>query len=482
MKILMLNAPFHKKFSRGSRSPAVTKGGTIYYPIWLAYATGVLEKTGNFVKLIDAPARDLNLEATIEIAKELKPKLLVIDASTPSIHNDVKVLEAIKKAHNCFAVLVGTHPSALPVETLKMSKAIDAIARHEFDYTLRELVSELEKKKPKIKNVLGLSFRQKNKIIHNKDRPFIQDLDEMPFVSEVYKKHLRIEDYFYSANLYPEITIVTGRGCPFRCKFCVWPQVLNGRAYRTRSVENVIAEFEFIKKNFPQVKEVFIEDDTFTADRERAREFCRIMIEKRINLIWSANSRADVDFETLSLMKKAGCRLLCVGVESGEQRVLNEIRKGTTIPGIKQFMKDAKRVGILVHGCFMLGNQGDNIESIRKTIAFAKELDPDTAQFFPIMVYPGTETFDWAKQNNYLLSQNFQDWLNECGEHNCMVSRPGLTNKQLVELCDEARIAFYLRPKYIFSKALQALTKPAEFKRIVRSAATLAKHMIKKKK
>jgi len=477
----MLNAPFHAKFSRSSRSPAVTKGGTIYYPLWLAYATGVMEKVGHEVKLIDAPARGLTLENVLAIVKEFKPKLVVIDASTPSVHNDVRVLEAIKKEQDCFAVLVGTHPSALPAETLKMSKSIDAVARHEYDYTLCDLAKELEKKKPALKNILGLSFGQKGKVIHNPDRPFIENLDAIPFVSEVYRNHLRIEDYFYSANLYPEITIVTGRGCQFHCKFCVWPQVLNGRAYRTRSIENVVAEFEYIKKNFPKVKEVFIEDDTFTADRERVRRFCDLLLEKGLKISWSANARADVDLLTLQKMKSAGCRLLCVGIESGEQRVLNEIRKGTTIPGIRSFMLNAKKAGILVHGCFMLGNQGDTIESIRKTIEFAKELAPDTAQFFPIMVYPGTETFDWAKKNNFLTSENFEDWLDECGQHNCMVSRPGLTNKQLVELCDQARIEFYLRPKYIASKALQAILHPKEFSRITRSAKTLAGHMLKKK-
>jgi len=479
MKILMLNAPFHAKFSRSSRSPAVTKGGTIYYPLWLAYATGVLEKAGHNVKLIDAPARGLALENVVWMARDFRPEMLVVDASTPSVHNDVRVLEEIKKAHDCFAVLVGTHPSALPSETLRMSSAIDAVARHEYDYILRALAEELEKKKPLLKKVPGISFRQAGKIIQNKDMPFIDNPDELPFVSEVYKKHLRIEDYFYSANLYPEITIVTGRGCPYRCKFCVWPQVLNGRAYRTRSIENVIEEFGYIKKNFPKVKEIFIEDDTFTADRERVRKFCDIVVEKKIKISWSANSRADVDLLTLQKMKKAGCRLLCVGIESGEQRVLNEINKGTTIEGIKKFIRDAKKAGILVHGCFMLGNQGDSAESIRKTIDFAKELNPDTAQFFPIMVYPGTETFNWAKKNNFLVSLDFGDWLDDCGQHNCMVSRPGLSNKQLVELCDGARIEFYLRPKYVVSKAIQAITHPKEFPRIARSAKTLAKHLVK---
>src|SRR3989338_4351273 len=143
MRILMLNAPFIPKYSRSSRSPAVTKGGTIYYPLWLSYATGVLEKEGHEVRLVDAPAVPLSRAQVLGIVKDFKPDMAVLDTSTASIKNDVEVLEAIKKAHNCFGVLVGTHVGALPLETMKMSKAIDAVCMQEYDYTLRELAKEL---------------------------------------------------------------------------------------------------------------------------------------------------------------------------------------------------------------------------------------------------------------------------------------------------------------------------------------------------
>ncbi len=484
MKILMLNPAFKGKYSRSSRSPAVTKGGTIYFPLWLAYATGVLEQAGHEVRLVDAPARGLSREDTLGIAKKFKPELSVLDTSTGSIYSDAETAAEIKEKTGCFTALVGTHPSALPEETMGLSPSIDAVARHEYDYTLRSLAEELEKKKPKLEGVEGLTFRQKKgkqefRLVHNKNRKLIEKLDELPFVSGVYKRHLNIRDYFYSANLYPEITIVTGRGCPYRCKFCVLPQVMNGRAYRYRSVGNVIEELEYIKNEFPDVKEVFMEDDTLTANRQRVRELCSELVKRKLNIAWSCNARADVDLETLQAMKKAGCRLLCVGIESGNQKVLNEISKGTTVAGIRQFMKDAKKAGILVHGCFMLGNQGDTKETIKETIKFAKELNPDTAQFFPIMVYPGTETYEWAKKNGFLVSENFSDWLNASGMHNCMVSRPELTNRELVGLCDAARRQFYLRPKYIAKKAVQAVSQPAEARRIVKSGKTFFKYLVK---
>jgi len=481
LKVMLLNPPFFPKFSRSSRSPAVAKGGTIYYPLWLSYATGVLEKEGFEAMLLDAPAESLTLKEVTEKAANFKPDLLVVDTSTASIHNDVKVVEELKKKiPKAFAVLVGPHVSALPEESLRLSKKVDAIAKHEYDYIIRDLAFELSKKKPNISKVRGLTFRQNGKIKSSKDAELIRDLDAIPFASKVYKKHLDYKKYFYSANLWPEITIVTGRGCPHQCTFCVWPQTMMGRSYRYRSVENVVEEFKYIKENFPGVKEIFIEDDTLTADRGRARKLCQRLIEEKIGITWSCNARADVDLDTLQLMKKAGCRLMCVGFESGEQQILNNIKKGTRLDTIRKFVKDSKKAGILVHGCFMLGNQGETKETIKSTIKFAKELDPDTAQFFPIMVYPGTESFDYFKSHKFLTTTDFKEWLDSEGLHNTIVSRPGLSAKELVELCDEGRKEFYLRPKYIAKKAVQSVIDGRERKRIFKSAKTFAKYLLKK--
>ncbi|MBN1941203.1 MAG: cobalamin-dependent protein, partial [Candidatus Diapherotrites archaeon] len=236
----MLNAPFIPKYSRSSRSPAVTKGGTIYYPLWLSYATGALEKAGHSVKLVDAPAVPFSEAETLEIVREFKPDMTVLDTSTASIKNDVSVLEKIKKSCNCFGVLVGPHVSALPAETMKMSREIDAVCVQEYDYTLRELAEELEKENRDLARVKGIVFRKNKEIIQNPFREKIENLDELPFVSGVYKKHLNYKDYFYSANRWPEVTIVTGRGCPFNCSFCNWVQNLNPGKYRKRSIANVI--------------------------------------------------------------------------------------------------------------------------------------------------------------------------------------------------------------------------------------------------
>jgi len=478
MRILMLNPPFFPKYSRSSRSPAVTKGGTIYFPLWLAYATGVLEKAGHEVKLVDAPAKPLSREETLKIAKEFRPEMAVLDTSTASIKNDIEVLEEIKKEWNCFGILVGTHVSALPKETIKQSKAIDAVCVQEYDYTLKEIAEELGKKNPALKNVKGIVFRQGNKIVSNSMREKIKNLDEIPFVSEVYKRHLNYRDYFYSANLWPEITIVTGRGCPFNCRFCNWVQNLNSGPYRKRSIANVIEEFRFIEKNFPDAKEVFLEDDTFTADKKRAEEFCRAKIEAGIKVAWSCNARADVPLETLLIMKKAGCRLMCVGFESANQEVLNNVRKGIKADGMTEFVNNAKKAGILVHGCFMVGNPEDNEKSIKATIELSKRLNPDSVQFFPIMVYPGTGSYDYFRKKGLLVTEDYSKWVDEKGWHNCMVSLEGMNNREIVEWCNRARKEFYLRPAYMGSKIIQAITNPREIPRLFKAGKTFFRHLI----
>jgi radical SAM superfamily enzyme YgiQ (UPF0313 family) len=487
MKVLLLNPPFkpeHGRFSREQRSPAITKSGTFYYPMWLAYATGVLEEAGFEAKLVDAPAKRINQDEILELASEFKPRLLVVDTSTPSIYDDIAVAEELKRLTGTLVVLVGTHPSALPEETLKISPYIDAVARHEYEYTVLELARLLESNgnglsRQEWSGIQGISFRDGGRIHHNPDRELAADLDEFPFVSKVYKKHLDYRDYFYAHSKSPIVTIISGRGCPHQCVYCVYPQVFSSRRVRYRSVKNVADEIEYILNNFPGLREIMFEDDTLTINKKRVRELAEEITKRGLRFSWSANSRADLDLDTMMLLKKAGCRLLCVGIESGDQRVLDSMKKHLKVEQIKQFFKDAKKANIMIHGCFLLGNPGETKESLGKTLELAKELQPDTAQFFPLMVYPGTEAYSWAKKNGYLLTEDYRQWLTDDGLHNCVVSRPGLSNQELVEFCDRARQEFYLRPSYVAAKALQAIKDPWEFGRLAKGGRTLAKHIFR---
>jgi anaerobic magnesium-protoporphyrin IX monomethyl ester cyclase len=483
VKILILNPPFKTscgRYSRASRSPAIAKGGTFYYPIWLAYVTGVLEQAGHNVKLIDAPARRMTVADVVSLARDWKPELAVLDVTTPSVYHDVELAAALKdEVPGAFVVLVGTHVTALPEETLELDEKVDAVAIREYDYTLRELAATLEIGGD-IQSVAGLCCRSaQGELTRTPQRSLIRDLDSLPFVTQVYERHLNIEDYFYTNARHPVVTIISGRGCPHQCVYCVLPQVMNGRGYRRRSVKNVVDELEYIATNQPQVNDIFFEDDTLTANPKRTRKICDEIIRRGLKLTWTCNSRADVDLETLKSMKAAGCRLMCVGYESGDQRVLDAMKKDLTVDKIRQFARDAKKVGILVHGCFLVGNPGETCESLKTTLNLAMELDPDTAQFYPIMIYPGTEAYTWAQENDYLTTYDFSEWLTEDGLHSTIVSRPGLSNRELVEFCDYARQQFYLRPRYVLSKMWEVLTHPREGKRFLKSFRTFARYLVR---
>ena len=470
MNILFLNPPFKGRFSRTSRSPAITKGGTLYYPIWLAYAAGASGQAGHNVRLIDSPAYGYDIDRTFLSLNGFIPDMAVIDTSTPSIYSDVSIAEQVKiKFPNCFVVMVGTHPSALPVETISLNTNIDAVAIGEYDHTIRDLAAALESADT-VSRVDGIVFR-KNGIIHqNNNRDKIEDLDSLPFVSSVYKKNLKHRNYFFAAAGYPMVMIITGRGCPHRCFFCVYPQTFHSRRYRTRSAENVVAEFEYIIKELPDVKEIGIEDDCFTASRRHAREICELLIKKNVRTKWYCNVRGDVDYDLLKLMKQAGCRLVTVGFESGSQEVLDNMQKDQTLDQYYCFAKDARRAGILVHGCIMVGNPGDTYETLAQSYEFSLRINCDSMQFYPLYVYPGTEAYLWAKEKGYLKTENYSEWLTPDGLHNCVISTPELSSDDMVRLCDSFLKKYHLRPGYILAKLNQALHNPAEGFRTAKSA------------
>jgi anaerobic magnesium-protoporphyrin IX monomethyl ester cyclase len=478
MKILTLNPPYYPKFSRSQRSPAVIKSGVMYYPIWLSYATGVLEQDKFDVRLIDAPAEGYDLKYVLDFCDDFQPNMIVIDTSTPSIINDIRVGEAISaRLKNIFVLLVGPHVTALPDESLRQSRVVNAVARGEYDYTVRDVARALDGGTD-LRTILGLTYQDRNgEIITNSDRPLIQELDALPFVSEVYKRHLKVENYFYSITQYPEVAIITGRGCPYYCTYCVWPQTITGHGYRKRSIENVADEFEFIAHELPRVKEIFIEDDTLTVDQRRSIALSKELIRRGNKLSFTANSRADVKFETLDQLHKAGLRLVCVGFESGSQQVLDNIKKKIVIDQFFKFRDAARRSKVLVHGCFMAGNPGETHETLKTTLNLAKSLNPDTAQFFPIMIYPGTEAFDWARQNGYMLDENYNQWLTQDGLHRTIVDRPGLTAQEILAWCDASRRSFYLRPRYIFGKLLEIINHPNELRRIFKASKTFLKYL-----
>ena len=334
MHIYFINPPFkaeYGKFSRESRSPAITKSGALYYPLWLIYAAAYAGKYGHDIDFLDAPAKPLDEQASMDIiAKNIQVEttLFVLNTSTPSIMSDVAFAAKIKAAYpKSFILLVGTHPTACPKETLGYSASVDAVGIGEYDEIVRQLADALQNGTP-IQEVKGLYINTKNGIISTGRMPAITNMDDMPFAAEFIKKHLCERDYFFAAATYPSIQIFTGRGCPCHCNFCVYPQTMHGHVFRARTAENVVQEFQFIADNFPDVHEVVIEDDTFTVNKQRVKDICTLLIQRGLNkrLKWLCNARVNLDYETMKVMKKAGCRLIIPGIESGCQQILDNIK------------------------------------------------------------------------------------------------------------------------------------------------------------
>jgi radical SAM superfamily enzyme YgiQ (UPF0313 family) len=327
MKTLFLNPPSYAGFdgAAGSRYQARREIRSFWYPTWLAQPAALVAGS----KLVDAPARGHSLDDVLPLAGDYE--LLVLYTSTPSFPSDVRIAEAFKAANPALTIgMVGAHAAVSPESSLAASDAIDFVGRNEFDYTIKEVAEG----RP-LEEVDGVSYKIDGVVVHNRERAIIEDMDRLPFVTQVYKRDLVIEDYFIGYLLHPYLSLYTGRGCKSRCTFCLWPQTIGGHRYRTRSAENVAREIALAKSYFPQVKEYFFDDDTFTDDLPRAEAVARLL--GRLGITWSCNAKANVPYETLKIMRDNGLRLLLVGYETGSQQILYNIKKGMRIEFARRF-------------------------------------------------------------------------------------------------------------------------------------------------
>jgi hopanoid biosynthesis associated radical SAM protein HpnJ len=469
LRTLFLNPPSYEGFDggAGSRYQARREIKSFWYPTWLAYPAGMIEGS----RLLDAPPEGLSLEEVIRQAEGYE--LIIIHTSTPTIRNDVRVAETLKDQFPHIMIgLVGAHVMVCPEETLGMSKAIDFVTTGEFDYQAVEIA-----KGTPLEDVDGIAFRLNNTVRRTPDRKPIESLDVLPFVTEVYARDLHIENYYVGYLKHPYVSLYTGRGCRFRCTFCLWPQTLGGHVYRVRSPENVYEEMSRAKQLFPQVKEFFFDDDTFTDDSKRAEAIARRM--GSLGIEWSCNARANTAKDTLGIMKENGLRLLVVGFESGNQNILNNIKKGIQLSWAREFVKNTKELGILIHGTFILGLPGETPRTIEETIRFARDLDPYSIQVSLVAPYPGTELYGQALQEGWLSKGS--DSLIRGGIQDSLISYQGLSSDKIFEAVERFYTSFYLRPGPILRILKDMLQDRELFRRRIREGWEFFSFLAKRK-
>lgn len=482
MNVLFLNPPFLDHFSRESRSPAVTKSGTLYFPKWLSYAAGIALHHGYQVDFLDAPAKCVKVPYVLDRIEAKQIEALVCDCSTPSIVNDLDVVDKIADRFPKLPMLmVGRHVSVFPEETLRSSRSLRYVAVREYDYIVRDWLDALRDGAP-MENVAGLVWKNdEGDIITNRPAAPVTDLDAIPFVSEVYKRYLDIRDYYYGFAPYPNVTIDSSRGCPFHCTFCSFPQSFSGHKMRYRSAANVADEFDFIRREWPDVKSITFEDDTFVVSKQHALDIADELIRRGNKIPYNVNQRADLvaDLDFFKRMKQSGLRMVIVGFESGDDGLLKDMKKSLNLEKAVDFMNLCRKAKILVHGCFMVGFLEETQETMQKTLDLAMKLQPDTAQFFPLMLYPGTEAFRQAKERGYLITEDWSQWLTPDGLHNTVINLPNLTSEDLVRFCDYARKKYYTNPSYLVRKAWQSLLSPDELIRNLKGFKSLSKYLFK---
>ena len=436
MSALFLSPPSFDGFDggAGARYQAKREVTSFWYPTWLAQPAALVPGS----KLLDCPPHNIGVEECLKIADNYDH--VIINTSTPTLKNDSKVAEAIKERRpNTRIGFVGAHAAVLPTETLKASPAIDWVGRKEFDFTCKEVAEGRS-----LETIAGLSFKKDGRIIHNPERELIHNMDELPWVADAYKRDLDIEKYFIGYLMHPYISMYTGRGCPAQCTFCLWPQTIGGHKYRVRSADNVAAEMAYMKSIFPQVKEFFFDDDTFTANLPRAREIARKLAP--MGLTWSCNSRANLEYDTIKFMKDCGLRLFLVGYESGNDDTLKRIKKGVTTDEMRRFTKACHQAGVVIHGTFILGLPVETKETIEQTIRFAQELDVFSLQVSLAAPYPGTELYEMARQNGWFVKKDKTDILHGDGLQQSTLEYPGLNKDEIFEAVDRFYRTYYLRP------------------------------------
>lgn len=414
--------------------------------------------------------KDSSIEKTIDFILKHNPQILGLTSMTTNIKAALKIAKAIKTIKpSIITVIGGIHPTVAPEHVLS-NKAVDFIVMGEGEITFSEFLKNINNPR-NYKKIDGLGYKENGKIMLNKRRELIKNLDELPIPAY---DLLKIEKYRspYGSRS-PFISMIRSRGCPFQCIFC-GVQNMFGRIYRSQSPERTIKEIDYLINKF-NIKEISFKDSEFTLNQKNTAEFCDLLSKKNYDLIWSCTARVDCgSLELYKKMKKAGCTTITFGMESGDQNILNILKKDITIEQINQAVKEAKKAGLKVSAGFIIGSPQETKETIMKSIKLSKKLNPDYVAFCFATPFPKTELREMAIKNNWLINPDST----AVAYMELIMNATNLSNEELKKYMKKAYRSFYFRPLYIL-KRLTMLNKE-EIKGSIFGFLALVKTFFKK--
>ena len=460
-KIVLINPPLSAEQQAGSLKGIVN----VIPPLGIGYIAAVLKKEGYDVKIIDSVPLKLTKEKVLKVLKKIDPKIIAFTATIITMNHAIETAKYIKENFNKETkfVIGGPQFTAVPERTTKKASVFDFGIIGEGEESFLELVEKIEKGKIKesdLKKIKSLVWyknkgKKNEKIIINPRRDLTQNLDDLPYPA----RELFPPQKFYTPmpggyKRLPFGHMITSRGCPYRCTFC--DRSVFGQMFRARSAKNVVEEIEFLVKKY-KVREIKFYDDLFTKDKKRVHEICDEILKRKLDITWSCSARVDsVDYPMLKKMKKAGCWQIDYGIESGNQEVLNRIKKGITLKQSEQAVRWTKKAGIKARSFIIIGMPGETKQSIEDTIRFVKKIPLDVVTFYAVMIYPGNELYEIVKKEGKLKHENFDEFtsLIDVKKTHLHYVPEGLTEKYIKKSISRAYKEFYLRPSYLFRQAI----------------------------
>jgi anaerobic magnesium-protoporphyrin IX monomethyl ester cyclase len=410
-----------------------------FTPLGLGYLAAVLEKNQYEVDVIDCQVLKLSHEEFKSEIGKRQPNIVGITSTTLTYKSGLQIAKIAKKVYpDCLTVLGGPHVTFWDDKALEECPELDIVVRREGENTLLELVQRIEAGKS-YHDVIGTTCRKDGKIVKNPDRPYIENLDELPFPAHHLWPMERLRKY--GTVVFP---LVTSRGCVYWCDFCTAVRMF-GRKYRMRNPKNVVDELEFLHKTYGANQFTFY-DDAFTVDQYRTAEICKEIKNRKLQIKWDCETRVDmVTKELLLNMKEAGCIAVWFGVESGSQRVIDAMGKGFSLAQTMSAFKWAKEVGLMAIAGAILGFPGETKETALKTIKLVEKISPDDVGYYIATPYPGTPMYDLVKENGWLKITDFDKY----DTATPTFETPTLTMQELREIREQAFQRFYLRPTYV---------------------------------